>query len=94
MIDVGGIVAVALLLAIGGLVWRLFGRPQTARWRPGSTDHASPRRPVGLEDAPRYSSTPIITDRRSAELDRELERWEREQEARGESRRKDPEPPL
>jgi hypothetical protein len=91
MIDVGGIVAVALLV---GLVWLLFGRPRKADWRPGSTDHALPRRPAGLEDAPPYSSTPIITDRRSAELDRELERWEREQQERGESRRNDPEPPL
>jgi hypothetical protein len=91
MIDVGGIVAVALLI---GLVWLLFGRPKKAEWRPGSTDHASPRRRVDLEDAPRYSPTPIITDRRSAELDRELERWEREQQERGDSRRNDPEPLL
>ena len=88
------IVIVVVVPALGGLVWLLFGRPEKADWRPGSTDHASPRRPVGLDDAPRYSSTPIITDRRSAELDRELERWEREQRELGESRRNDPEPPL
>jgi hypothetical protein len=59
----------------------LLGRPEKAHWRPGSTDYAAPRRPVGVEDSPRYSPDPIVSDRRSRELDRELERWEREQRA-------------
>jgi hypothetical protein len=72
------ILIVLFLPAIGSLLWVLLGRPEKASWRPGSVDYASPRRPIGPEDAPRYSATPIITDRRSQELDAELERWERE----------------
>lgn len=72
------IVIVLFLPDIGALAWLLLGRPEKASWRPGSVDYASPRRPIGPEDSPRYSATPIITDRRSEELDAELERWERE----------------
>jgi hypothetical protein len=73
------IILVLILPDIGALVWLLLGRPERASWRPGSTDYSTPRRPVGLEDSPRYSGSPNVTDRRSEELDRELERWEREQ---------------
>jgi hypothetical protein len=76
------IVLVVILGPIGALLWLLLGRPAKADWRPGSTDYAAPRRPAGPEDSPRYTPTPIITDRRSAELDKELERWEREQQER------------
>jgi hypothetical protein len=79
------IILVLILADIGAFVWLLLGRPEKADWRPGSTDYAKPRRPVGLEDSPRYSATPIITNRRSAELDEELARWEREQAARAET---------
>jgi hypothetical protein len=75
------IVLVLILPDIGALAWLLLGRPERANWRPGSTDYAKPRRPVGLEDSPRYSASPTISDRRSEELNRELERWEREQRA-------------
>ena len=75
----GWIIIVLLLPDIGSLAWLLLGRPEKAHWRPGSTDYAAPRRPVGVEDSPRYSPDPIVSDRRSRELDRELERWEREQ---------------
>jgi hypothetical protein len=78
------IVLVLILPDIGALVWLLLGRPEKASWRPGSTDYATPRRPVGLEDSPRYSASPNISDRRSEELNRELERWEREQKERAE----------
>jgi hypothetical protein len=73
------IILVLVLADIGALVWLLLGRPERSSWRPGATDYSQPRRPVGLEDSPRYSPTPIVTDRRSAELDEELARWEREQ---------------
>ena len=73
---------VLILPDIGALAWVLLGRPEKASWRPGSTDYAAPRRPVGLEDSPRYSDAPTISDRRSEELNRELERWEREQKER------------
>jgi hypothetical protein len=75
------IIIVLILPDIGALIWLLLGRPERANWRPGSTDYSTPRRPVGLEDSPRYSANPSVTDRRSEELDRELERWEREQGA-------------
>ncbi len=73
------IILVLILADIGAFAWLLLGRPERSSWRPGSTDYAKPRRPIALEDSPRYSSTPIVTDRRSAELDEELARWEREQ---------------
>src|SRR5689334_503377 len=70
---------VLFLPLVGSLAWILLGRPEKASWRPGSTDYSAPRRPIGPEDAPRYSVTPQVTDRRSAELDAELDRWQREQ---------------
>jgi hypothetical protein len=79
------VILVLILPDIGALAWVLLGRPERANWRPGSTDYAKPRRPVGLEDSPRYDATPTISDRRSAELNRELERWENEQRSRSSS---------
>ena len=76
------IILVLFLADIGALAWLLLGRPEKASWRPGSTDYSEPRRPIALEDSPRYSATPSVTDRRSAELDRELDRWQREQDAK------------
>jgi hypothetical protein len=75
------IILVLILADIGALVWLLLGRPEKSSWRPGSTDYSAPRRPVGIEDSPRYGSTPAVTDRRSAELDEQLAQWEREQAA-------------
>src|SRR4051794_11657565 len=76
------LIIVIILPDIGAIAWLLLGRPERANWRPGSTDYAAPRRPVGLEDSPRYSASPEVSDRRSEELNRELERWEREQRAK------------
>jgi hypothetical protein len=75
------IVVVLLLPDIGSLLWLLLGRPERAHWRPGSTDYSKPRRPVGLEDHPRYSAAAGVTDRRSAELDARLDEWQKEQRA-------------
>jgi hypothetical protein len=75
------LILVILLPDIGGVAWLLLGRPEKARWRPGSTDYAKPRRPVGLEDSPQYSGVEEVSERRSAELDRRLEQWEAEQRA-------------
>ena len=88
------IILIVILPLVGGILWLLVGRPEKAHWRPGSTDYAAPRQPVGLEDSPRYSPLPIITDRRSKELDAELERWEREQREGGKSTGRDPEASL
>jgi len=71
------LIIVLLLPDIGSMVWLLLGRPERASWRPGSSDYSKPRRPVGLEDHPRYSAAAGVTDRRSAELDAELEQWEK-----------------
>ena len=70
------IIIVLILPDIGSFLWLLLGRPERAHWRPGSSDYRAPRRPVGLEDHPRYSAAAGITDRRSAELDAQLENWE------------------
>ena len=72
----GGEEIVIVLPDIGSLVWLLLGRPEKAHWRPGSTDYRAPRRPIGLEDDPRYSGPAAVTDRKSAELDEQLARWE------------------
>ena len=75
------LVLVLILPDIGAIAWLLLGRPERASWRPGSTDYSAPRRPVGLEDSPHYGASPSISDRRSRELDAELDRWEREHRA-------------
>ena len=76
------LIIVIILPDIGAIAWLLLGRPERASWRPGSTDYAAPRRPVGLEDSPRYGASPEVSDRRSEELNKELERWEHEQKAK------------
>jgi hypothetical protein len=76
------LILVLFIPDIGSLAWLLLGRPERAGWRPGATDY-SRSGPLGMEDHPRYSPTPEITDRRSAEMDRELEEWERAQAAKG-----------
>jgi hypothetical protein len=76
------LILVLILPDIGSIAWLLLGRPERGSWKPGSTDYSAPRRPVGYEDDPRYTATPAITDRRSAELDRRLDDWEAEQRAK------------
>jgi hypothetical protein len=75
------LILVLLLPDLGALAWLLLGRPERAGWRPGSTDYSAPRRPVGLEDSPRYSEIAGVSDRRSEELDRHLAEWEEQQRA-------------
>src|SRR5439155_8835140 len=70
------LIIVLLLPDIGSLAWLLLGRPEKAHWRPGSTDYLAPRRPIGIEDDPRYSRPATVTDRQSAELDAQLAKWE------------------
>ncbi len=79
------LILVLLLPDIGALAWMLLGRPERAGWRPGSTDYSAPRRPVGVEDSPRYSEVAGVSDRRSEELDRKLQEWEEEQRAAGDA---------
>ncbi|MSO78518.1 MAG: PLDc_N domain-containing protein [Acidimicrobiia bacterium] len=72
------LILVLILPDIGALAWLIIGRPERAGWRPGSTDYSRPG-PLGLEDHPRSGASLEITDRQSAELDRKLQDWEREQ---------------
>jgi len=73
------VILIVLFGALGTLAWLLLGRPQRSgsRWNPTATTKA--RRPTGPEDHSGYRARPEISDRRSAELDEQLEAWEREQ---------------
>jgi Phospholipase_D-nuclease N-terminal len=79
------LILVLFLPDLGSLAWLLLGRPEKAHWRPGSTDYSARRRPIGLEDQPRYGAITGASEERSAELDRELERWEEQRRAAIES---------
>jgi hypothetical protein len=70
------LIIVFILPDVGSILWLMLGRPQRAGWTPGNTDYAQPRRPIAVEDSPRYSPIAGVTDRRSAELDREIDAWE------------------
>jgi Phospholipase_D-nuclease N-terminal len=80
------IFVIVILPDIGSLAWLVFGRPEKRKWRPGAADYSAPRRPLGIEDDPGFSSRPNVTEQRSAELDRRLEQWEAEQQAQRERR--------
>lgn len=77
------LIIVILLFNLGAILWLLLGRPANKHWRPstGTTDYSAPRRPRSIEDRP---SLPIseVTDRRSAELDRQLDAWEAAQQSK------------
>jgi phospholipase D-like protein len=75
------IVIIVLLSSVGAVLWLVAGRPRR-RVRSGPADYAQPRRPIAVEDTPRYSATPGVTDRRSAELDRQIDEWEARQRER------------
>jgi hypothetical protein len=75
------VVIVVLLSTVGAVLWLVAGRPRR-RVRSGPADYAQPRRPIAVEDSPRYSSTAGVTDRRSAELDRQIDEWEARQRER------------
>jgi hypothetical protein len=67
-------------LGIGPLLWVFLGRP--ARTSGAATHPQAQRRPRRLAaapepEAPRDVAQRVVTDRRSAELDRMLEEWER-----------------
>ncbi len=77
------LILILFLPDLGALAWLLLGRPERAGWRPGSTDYSAPRRPIGVEDSPRYSEIAGVTDRQSEELDRKLAAWEAQERAKG-----------
>ena len=74
------LVIVIVLFDLGAILWLLLGRPANKHWRPATgSDWSAPRRAVGPEDTAHFDTA--ITDRRSAELDRQLASWEAEQPA-------------
>jgi hypothetical protein len=79
---VAWIIVILVLSDIGALLWLAIGRPDrpTRRLSRATTAAARPR-PVAPDDIPQAPSNTVITDRRSAELDRVLAQWEAEQEA-------------
>jgi hypothetical protein len=77
------LVVVVLLFGLGAVLWLFLGRPvrSTSASRPAATRR--PRRaPEPEPDADRHANR-VVTDRRSAELDRMLEEWERTQRSEG-----------
>jgi hypothetical protein len=80
------IVLVVLLPDLGSILWLLLGRPRRAA-RARRTDYAQPRPPIAIEDHPGYTATTNVTDRRSAELDKQIEEWEARQRELGLERR-------
>jgi Phospholipase_D-nuclease N-terminal len=82
---VAWIILIVLFGALAGFAWVLFGRPKrtgVGGARPTRIDYAK-RRPPPPDDRQITSTRPEISDRRSAELDERLARWEREQRERG-----------
>jgi hypothetical protein len=74
------LVIVLLFSALGAGAWVAFGRPNRASRARQTTDSVAQRRPIGVEDLPQFSApTTAMSDRRSAELDRQLDEWEAEQ---------------
>jgi len=77
------IVVVVLLspvaLDLGAILWLLLGRPvRTAGVASHPQAQRRPRRiPAPEPEAERDTGQKVVTDRRSAELDRMLEEWER-----------------
>jgi hypothetical protein len=80
-------IAVVILLApffaIGAVLWVLLGRPARSSTpaRPGAPRR--PRRAPEPEPDGDVHAKRVVTDRRSAELDRMLEEWERSRGAEG-----------
>jgi hypothetical protein len=76
------LVIVILLFDLGAILWVLLGRPNQKRWHPGAgpstiaMPRSAPRSTRGV--APRPAPRGEVSDRRSAELDRQLEQWEAE----------------
>jgi hypothetical protein len=72
------IIVIVLLSDVGALLWVLAGRPRR-RFLARPTDYSRARHPIATEDSPRFSATTSVTDRRSAELDRQIDEWEARQ---------------
>jgi hypothetical protein len=81
------LILVIFLPDIGSIAWLLLGRPQYENFTPGGEGPSRRARqpgykgtgPYGPDSAPRYLAEYELTDRRSQELDAQLEAWERTQ---------------
>jgi phospholipase D-like protein len=73
------IALVVLLPDLGSILWLLLGRPRRAVRARRGTDYTQPRPPIAIEDHPQYTTITNVTDRRSAELDKQIEEWEANQ---------------
>lgn len=80
-------IAVVILLgpffAIGAVLWLLLGRPPRTNTHGRPAAPRRPRRAPEPEPEADLHATRVVTDRRSAELDRMLEEWERTRRAEG-----------
>jgi hypothetical protein len=76
---VAWLIVVVVLADIGAVAWLLLGRPPRGAARTRPSDYRAARRPIAVEDEPRFLPAPAMTDRRSQELDRQLDEWEAEQ---------------
>src|SRR4051812_35532235 len=73
------LILVIILFDIGAILWLLLGRPYNKHWRPtveGEPRTYPTRRTPAMEDRADFATG--ISDRRSAELDRQLDAWERD----------------
>jgi hypothetical protein len=76
------LILIIILFDIGAVLWLLLGRPYNKHWRPTVEGEPHPyptRRTPAIEDRTDFATG--ISDRRSAELDRQLDAWEREHAA-------------
>jgi hypothetical protein len=80
------IVVVILLgpfFALGSVLWVFLGRPPRGQAGSRPTAHRRPRRAPEPEPEADLHAQRVVTDRRSAELDRMLEEWERTRRSEG-----------
>jgi type VI protein secretion system component VasK len=79
------LVLVVVLWALGAALWVFLGRPaQTAPVSRPGTPRRARRAPEPEPETDRHANR-VVTDRRSAELDRMLEEWERSRRGDGKS---------
>ena len=85
------LVVVIFIPTLGSIAWLVLGRPQNVGWTPGSTDYRAPRRAIGPEDAPEWSTA---FPPRESERTRRLQEWEAELQRREDDlRRREQRPP-
>src|SRR3954466_4849927 len=77
---------VVVLFVLGALLWMFLGRPSRDLRASHPQAPRRPRRTAAPEpESPRDAAQRVVTDRRSAELDRMLDEWERSRRDQGAS---------